>query len=265
MVPDLETLEQQAVDAAINLNWHDAIVLNKKIVNRQKNNLQAYLRLGFAYIQTSKYEDAKKAYKKSLKIQSNNMLAKQNLERIKILESRGSRKVLKKEIKLDPNLFLEVTGKTKSVSLVKLGQKNILALLTVGQEVFLKPKKRKIEVRTKTNEYIGSLPDDLSKTLFLFTKAGNLYSSFIKEISLNRAVVFIREEKKGKKYAKYSSFPKNIQSDIARIQNEEESPEEEDEVAENELENLAENLSTSEEKDFLVYKEDFEDEENREE
>lgn len=270
---DLELLEQQAVDSAINLDWVEAIKINKRILKTNKNNLNAILRLGFAHLQKHDLKDAKRIYKHALKIQSENQIAQENLERIKILEEKGGKKTTQRDRKFDPNLFLEVPGKTRASILVNLGQKNILAQLTVGEEIVIKPKKIKAEIRTKLNEYIGSLPDDLSKRLYLFIKAGSEYSCFIKDVSLNRVVIFIREEKKGKKVAKYSSFPKNIQTNIGRVGHEEDGKGKTDDaddetgsdsVAENELERLAENL-THEDKDFFAFEREEEDEENLEE
>ncbi len=263
---DLEILEQKAIDAAINLDWQEAIKLNKKIVSRNKKAFQGYLRLGFAYLQNNKFSQAKKIYKKVLKMQPGNQIANENLEKIKILDSQGSKKFLKTKLNFDPNLFLEIPGKTKSAALVKLGQKNILAHLTIGQVVYLKPKRRRIEIRTNSNEYVGSLPDDLSKNLFIFIKAGSEYAAYIKEVSLNRVVVFVTEEKKAKKYQKYSSFPKDINKEITRVSLDEEASEnsEEEDNFTSDLDNLAEALH--EEKESTPYKEeDFEDEENTEE
>ena len=252
---ELDFLEQQAVDAAIGADWKDAISFNKKIFKMDTNNLAAQLRLGFAYLQLSNYKDAKTAYRKALRIQKGNQIAEENLERIKILEVRGGKKILKKGVKLDPNLFLELPGKTKSSTLVNLGQKNALAHLVIGQQVELKPKKRKIEVRTDTKDYIGALPDDLSKRLLLFTKAGSQYSAFIKEVSLNKIVIFIREDKKGKKVLRYASFPRNIQVDMSKVSHTEGHEDEaEEEVLDGDLEKLAETLSSHEEKDLnLMY------------
>lgn len=63
---NLGVLEEQAVDAAISNNWERAIELNKQIIEQDKSNLGAYLRLGFAQLQANKLEDAVKAYKKKL-------------------------------------------------------------------------------------------------------------------------------------------------------------------------------------------------------
>ncbi len=250
---EIDILEQHAVDAAISSHWKDAISLNKKISKLDKNNLGAQLRLGYAYIQLHLLKDAKTAYKKVLRLQKGNQIAEENLERIKILEVRGAKKPPKKDVKLDPNLFLEFPGKTKSSTLVNLGQKNTLAHLVIGQQVYLKPKRRKIEIRTENNDYIGALPDDLSRRLLLFTKAGSLYTAFIKEVSLSKTVVFIKEEKRGKKVLRYASFPRNIQVDMSKVSAQEGSGEDDadEDVLESDLEKLAETLS-SEEKDLNV-------------
>ena len=48
---DIELLEQQAIDAAINIQWKQAIELNSEIVKLDPKNESAYLRLGFVYLQ----------------------------------------------------------------------------------------------------------------------------------------------------------------------------------------------------------------------
>lgn len=259
----IEQLENQAVNAAVNFDWKLAIDINKRLIKLDKKNLAAFLRLGFASIQLQKFDEAIKYYRKALKIQPNNNVAKENLERAKVLQFKKPKKNKKTIIYLDPNLFLEIPGKTKSVSLVNLGQKNILALLSVGQEVFLKFKKRKVEVRTKDNEYMGSLPDDLSRRLLVFLKAKSKYRVYIKEANLSRITVFICEERKGQKVQQYLSFPQNIQSQIEEMQAEKESDEESEEVAGVDLEKLAETLA-SEEKDYLPYQPESDEEETEE-
>ncbi|MFN4212891.1 MAG: tetratricopeptide repeat protein [Microgenomates group bacterium] len=200
---DINILEQKAIDAAINTSWKEAVVLNRKIIRLDKKNIDAYLRLGFAYLQLKNFDEAKKCYQKILKFQPSNQTAIENLERIKIL---AGKKLAKKSITLNPDLFLEVPGKTKSITLVNPGQKNILAQLTVGQQVFLRQKKRRLEIRTDEKQYIGCLPDDLSRRLSVLIKAGSEFSAHIKEAGLKKVVVFLREVKRGKKSFKIFSL-----------------------------------------------------------
>lgn len=262
---ELQRLEQQAINAAIQTKWEEAIEINKKILKLDKKNVDAHLRIAFALLQSNKITLAKKYYKTALKLQPGNHSITENLERIKILESKKSKTPKDKSINLDPNLFLETPGKTRSIVLVNPGQKNILAQLTIGQHVFLMPKKRKIEARTQNKEYIGSLPDDISKRLTIFIKAGSEFTVYIKEANLNRVVVFVREEGKGKKVMKYTSFPTNIQSKLTEMSKDDESGanEEDLEASEIDLEKLAEALA-AEEKEYLPYDQETQEEEPEE-
>ena len=245
MENNIDQFEEEAINAAIKTKWRDAIIVNKKITRLDKKNVYAFLRLGFAYLQLNMIREAKKHYKKALKLQPGNQIASQNLERINILEQKKIAHNDNKKIFFDPNLFLEIQGKTKSINLVNLGQKDILAQLTIGQEVILKPKRRKIEIMTKDRDYIGSLPDDISKRLIIFIISGSKYTCVIKEPNINKVVIFIKEEKKGKKVTRYSSFPQNIQNNLNKMTEEDELKETSDEEStENDLYKLAENITT---------------------
>ncbi len=249
----IDQLEQQAVDAAIHSSWEQAVKFNEEILELDKNNLPAHLRLGYSCLQLHNLADAKKYYSKALKFQPTNKVALENMERIKILEGKSTKKGKTFEGKLDPNMFLEVPGKTKSVTLVNLGQKNILARVNVGQEVILEVKKRKVEVRTTAQEYIGTLPDDLSRRLLLFLNAKSKYTVYIKEASLSRVIVFIKEEKKGKQVAPYLSFPSNIQSNIQDINHQKDHEDSDDAVSESDIDRLAEHLTTTETEEYFPF------------
>ncbi len=257
-------LENAAIDAAIKLNWPEAIKLNEEIIKSDKKNVDAYLRLGFAYLQQGKVKAAKKFYKKALGLQPGNYTIISNLDRIKVLETKKMKKST--DVNLNPYLFLDIPSKTKSVVLVNSGQKAILAKLTIGQELQLFPKKRRIEVRTNDKEYVGCLPDDISKRMTIFIKAGSVFKCYVKESTLKEITVFLKEEKKGRKVTKYASFPVNVQANLSNITlstNKDDSEfGEDEEISEVDLDKLAESLS--EEKEFLDYGGEDKDEEAEE-
>lgn len=248
---EIANLEKNAIDAAINGAWDEAVKINEQIIKNDKKNIDAYLRLGFAYMQKGDLKKAKAAYLKAKKIQPENYIIEKNLEKIKILEAKKNKPYSTST--LSPYAFLDIPGKTKSVSLVNCGQKNILASLTIGQEVFFNIKKRRIEIRTEKKEYIGYLPDDVSKRLSIFIKAGSEFKCYIKEADIKNVVVFIKEEKRGKKVLRYAPFPiKNLLSNI-NINNEDESQESDSEdISDNDLEKLAESL-INDEKEYIPY------------
>ena len=246
---DIEKLEDLAVDAAINTNWDKAIELNKSLLKIDPENVNSYLRMGYAYLQLSDLKRASKYFKKTLQVQPKNNIATEHLERIKILETK-KKSVSPTQIKYNPNLFLEIPGNTKIVHLVNLGQKEDIAGLNIGKEVFLKEKKRRIEIRTKShNEYVGNLPDDISKRLLYFINEKSKYDIYIKEVDLTDVVVFIREISKGKKVMQYPSFPSNPHILLTDIQKSDESATDEDDQGDGESEGEQQSNTWVEEED----------------
>ena len=112
---------------------------------------------------------------------------------------------------------MTVKGKTRTVTLINLGQADVLAQLQVGEIVLLQVRKRRLEVRNHMSEYIGCLPDDISKRLIFFLEAKSEYETIIKEATKHSVEVFIKERKKGAKVRNFISFPDNIQDDMKRI------------------------------------------------
>lgn len=261
----IDDLEQQAIDAAINLHWDDAIDLNKTIIKEDKKNLAAYLRLGFVYLQKKELAEAKNYYNKALKIQPINRVANENLERIQAMEENTGKSIKKEPTRINPTLFLEIPGRTKTIPLVKIGQKKHIAGLSIGQQVILKAKSRKIEVRTKSGSYVGCFPDDISKRLLFFLKAKSEYVAYIQESSLTRVTIFLKEVEKGARVRHLTSFPDNIQSGLEELtlidredaeikptEHEHEEEEDEDDDEKNEIESLAEELPDKDDEDDLL-------------
>src|SRR3990167_2434323 len=228
-----EILEQKAIDAAISGFWQEAIEHNRHILKIDSRNIDACLRLGYAYLQVSDLKYAQKFYRKALRLQPKNNIATEHLEKIQILEKKKKLKTNNTN-KFDPDLFLEVPVKTRTVQLVNLGKKEDLAGLSVGVEIKLKSKKRRLEVRSMDNEYIGTLPDDISKRLLYFIKESSRYKTYIKEIDLTQVAIFVVEISKGKKVKHYPSFPSNphtMLTDIHQLEAEDKEGEGEDDDA----------------------------------
>ncbi len=217
MNKQLNNLHEQANNAAVAGNFQAAIGLNEEIIAQTPEDVDAYLRLGFAHLQCNDLENSKKAYKQALKLEPINQIARNNLDKIKVLEKAGGGEDEDhddQDLSLNPNLFLNVLGKTKEISLVNIGQADVLAKLKIGQYVELKVKKRRVEVRDRNNEYVGALPDDISKRLIFFLEADSTFLVYIKAASKNTVDIFLKEEKRGTKVRGYISFPKNIQDDL---------------------------------------------------
>lgn len=262
---EIESLETQAIDAAIQAHWTHAIKLNSQILELDRKNVQALLRLAFSYLQTGDYILSKKQYHKALRLQPKSSVAHQYLEKIEILEQGKAKPQTKTAF--DPHLFIESFGKTKMTSLTNLGQKQILASLSIGQQMQLKIKKRRVEIRTQLDEYVGTLADDISKRLILFIKAKSTYTAFIKEVNFTKVIIFVREDKKGRSVNHHISFPINLQKNIEQIGDthpEEQASEEEDDNSLTDWEKMVTEQTEEKEELLDIQPEDLDEEEDEE-
>jgi hypothetical protein len=143
-------------------------------------------------------------FEKVLKLDSYNRIAINNIKKIDSFKKSPNDFI--RECPVSPLLFLEEPGKTKIVECINVASAQILSSLSCGQEVFFKLKKHGIDIRDSKGIYIGALPDDLSFKLLVYIKAENQYSVNIKRIAKSCVSVFIRETKRGSKFAHQSSF-----------------------------------------------------------
>ncbi len=200
-----EELAAQAIACALEQKWSEAIRLNLELVRINMSDIPAHNRLAYAYLKSGDVITAKNTYQKVLKIDKHNPIA---LKIVKWLSGISKSDIHQNNHHVipTPTVFLEEPGKTKVVTLVHTAQAKILCNLITAQKVNFIPKKHSIEIRDEMNLYIGALPDDLAYKLLKFVNAGNVYDVYIKGVGQNSVIVFIRELKRGKKYASIPSF-----------------------------------------------------------
>lgn len=198
----ISDIAQEAVSAALEGRWEDALEINKKILKDNSRDVEALNRLARAYAELGELARARATAKKVIKIDPFNSIATKALEKWKGLK-RGE---TLKSGPSAPQLFLEEQGKTKIVPLLHLGDTKVLKKLDAGDEVKLNPHKHRVSVTTQHGKYIGRLPDDLSARIRRLIKHGNRYQVLIKSSRSSDVKVFIRETKKAKALADIPSF-----------------------------------------------------------
>lgn len=201
---NLEFLEKQAIKAAENEDWTEAVIVNKRIIRNQSKNITALNRLAWAYLQLNKPDEAKSSYKKVLEIDCYNNIAKKNLKKINTNNQTGTIKLSIKKISC---LFLEEADKTKVVSLVKIADPKVIASLHCGEEIKLITKKRSVAVKDTNDRYLGCLPDDLSCLIIKLVNGGNRYQAWIKSLDNQIIQIFIRETYRCPKQKNLPSLP----------------------------------------------------------
>lgn len=208
------TLKNKAIEAMLLGNWQNATSLNKSLLREDPDNIDALNRLAYAFIVLGKFKDAKSTYRKVLRLDTLNQIAMRNIKR---LSEVGFKKPLKngvRQFRYVNHAFLEETGKTKIISLVNLAPPKIIALLTAGQSLVICIKRSKIFVLDQNKEYLGVLPDDIGKRLIKLIKGGNLYTAYVKSVSIQNVTIFIKEVKRASRYKDYPSFLQTSDQDL---------------------------------------------------
>lgn len=198
-----QSLAQKAVEAALNGNWKEATRLNSLILKENPKDIDALNRLARAYSELGNPRKAKSCAEKVLKIDPFNSIATKALSRWKGLK--GGQGFSSKPA--SPESFLEEPGKTKTVSLINLGDPKLLAKLDSADEVKLTPHSHRVSVITLEGKHVGRLPDDVSARLRNLINSGNTYQVLIKSIEPNDVKVFIRELTRGLQVKDTASFP----------------------------------------------------------
>lgn len=214
----LLVLQNRAVKAAQEERWVDAQELNQEIIKSDPQNISALNRLGFAYLQANEPDKARQTYESVLILDKTNTVARKYLDMI----GKSKKQPLRLPKALKHSDFIDEPGKTKSVSLVRLADPEILDQLSVGAECVFKATKTRISVNCE-DSYLGSLPDDVCLKLLPLIEAGNTYSVKIQSLKQGTVRIFIREVTRAATVSHISSFPnENIgllsmdHSDLAR-------------------------------------------------
>lgn len=200
-------LSDQAIQAALNCRWEEALRLNKQILKVDPQNIDALARCAKAYLELGRSNLAKKFYSEVLQYDPYNPIALKNLKIIKAFKSNGKPHLNGNgDNKLSASLFLQEPGKTKIVNLLNVCEPQKLSSAFCGMKVEMIIKNRKLIVVDVEGGYLGVLPDDICHHLLKLLKGGNKYSLLIQSIRVNGLSVLIRETFRSKRFKNQASF-----------------------------------------------------------
>lgn len=206
-------LASLAIKQALCGDLEAAAKTNQEILKEDKENIEALNRLATAFLHLGKKNKAQTIYRRVLRLDRFNPIAKRNLEKIKnfSLKKKGNSPA-------NPDFnFLEEPGKTQLITLVCPGEKKTLAQLAVSEVLKFVTRGRGICLYSQNKEYIGRLPDDLSRRLIWLLNRGNHYQACIRGVDINRVTVFLKEVKQVKINRNYISFPDSLNDNYSSL------------------------------------------------
>ncbi len=202
-------LSSQAIKAALEARWEDAITLNSQIIEIAPKDIDSLNRLAHAYFEMNDLTKSEQFYKTVLEIDSYNPIAQKNIKIVQSCKKSGHSFNQSNKTIVSPLMFLYEPGKTKLVSLLKVAEPQRLSSIYCGMPLQIVPKNRGISIMNSEGKYLGVLPDDVAFQLVRFIKGGNKYVAYAKSVKVNGLIILIRETLRSKKFRNQPSFLDN--------------------------------------------------------
>jgi tetratricopeptide (TPR) repeat protein len=197
---------KNAIALAMQGRWREAVATNQEIIASFPNDVDAYNRLGRAYIELGDYSSAKEAYGRALELDPYNIIAQKNLRRLSYLGEAVAGSEADSS-KAEPQYFIEETGKAGVVALSHLAPRGVLAKMVAGDRVYLKVDDSALAVENSRGEYLGQVEPKHAQRLIKLITGGNQYTAAIVSSAEDRVTVIIREVYQDPSQAGQLSFP----------------------------------------------------------
>jgi hypothetical protein len=210
-------ISRQAISLAMEGRWQESIDINKGLVESFPNDVDAYNRLGKAYMELGEYAQAKEAYGHAIQLDQYNAIAKKNLDRLAHLgDTKGKSKVSPAGSagKAEPHIFIEEIGKAAVISLYQIAPASTLIKMMAGDKVNLKPQESNLAVENVHGEILGLVPAKHALRLIKLMAGGNQYTTAIVSSGEKAVSVIIRETYQSPGQVGQISFPSRRREEV---------------------------------------------------
>lgn len=196
---------KEAIDLAMEGRWPEAVDVNKEIIESFPGDVDAFNRLGRAYMELGQYTQAREAYSRTVELDPYNAIANRNLRRLGDLKEADVAEV--ETDKVEPQQFIEEIGKAGVVALYELAPKGIRARMVAGDKVSLKVEGSSLMVENRRGEYLGRVEPRHAQRLSRLMLGGNQYTAAVVRGTADMLAIIIREVYQHPSQAGKLSFP----------------------------------------------------------
>lgn len=196
---------KQAVDLAMQGRWREAVAANQSLIEIFPTDVSAYNRLGRAYREMGEFSLAWEAYSRAIELDPYNTIAQKNLNRLSHLREvvAGS----PGDSHVEPQHFIEETGKAGVVNLYHPGPPEVVAKMVAGDKVYLRVDGSSLTVEDGGGEYLGQIDPKNGQRLIKLMEGGNQYTAAIVSSTEETVSIIIREVYQDPSQAGRLSFP----------------------------------------------------------
>ena len=195
----------EAIELALANRWVEAVQVNRGIMDRFGPDEDTLNRLGKAYTELGKLDDAIEAYKGTLKMNPVNPIAVKNLGKLQASRG-GGQPVPTSKAKVDVDAFIEETGKTSLTALHVHAEGDPCSKVSGGDPVRLIVDGDTMNVETARGVNLGHLEHALGRRLIKFLEGGNRYSGAVATCEGGAIKIIVRETYQDPKFFGRPSF-----------------------------------------------------------
>ncbi|MCZ6539241.1 MAG: tetratricopeptide repeat protein [Chloroflexi bacterium] len=208
------TIEQEAIDHALAGRWKEAVKANLEGIEFDDANVGCHNRLAKAYLELSKYKEARRSLKKSLAIDPTNRVATRQLNRLSMLDGSDVVRWTSGGTATNSAVFISDPAVATFSELKNVAPAEVLAAISPGDKFKFDISDAVVAVRTARAERVGTLEVRIATRLRKMIAGGNKYEVLAAKLSDAVVVVVIRETKRSPEQARIASFPSYLQKQI---------------------------------------------------
>ncbi len=207
-------MTERAIALAMASRWEEAEAVNREMVVLFPDDVDAHNRLGKALTELGRFEEARTAYSRAAVLDPTNVIAMKNLQRLSKLAAEQA--VATPAARVDPSLFIEESGKSTITNLVNTAGPEMLAKMTAGDLLELRPSDHTVLVASPEGQVVGQIEPKLAKRLLTLLGSGNRYQTAVTSVDDQTVKVIIREVYRSPRTSGRVSFPSKAPAEVFR-------------------------------------------------
>lgn len=207
-------IEKEAIAHALAGRWEEAVSANLDGIEVYADDVSCHNRLAKAYLELSRYRDARASLKTALAIDPTNRVATRQLDRLLKLNSSGVARRTSGGTATNSALFISDPAIATVSDLKKVAPAEVLAAISPGDKFKFDISDAVVTVYTKNGERVGTMEVRIATRLRKMIAGGNKYEIMAAKLSDSEVVVIVRETKRSSEQARIASFPSYLQKKI---------------------------------------------------
>jgi hypothetical protein len=207
-------IEEDAIEHALAGRWLEAVEVNIEGAEIDPENVACLNRLAKAYLELSRYKDARSSLERAISIDPHNRVATRQLERLAKLDSSGIARRTSGGTATNSALFISDPAVATVSELKKVASAEVLAAISPGDKFRLVIDDTILSIKTTGGEYVGTLEVRIATRLRKMISGGNKYEVLAAKLTDSEVVVVVRETKRSVEQARIASFPSYLQKKI---------------------------------------------------